>query len=385
MKQKKVCVVITARASYSRIKTALLALKAHEEIDLQIVVAASAMIDRFGSAIEVIEKDGFHIDARVYNIVESNSLTGQAKTTGLGIIELSTVFDNLKPDCALTIADRYETMATAIAASYLNIPLVHIQGGEVTGNIDEKVRHAITKLADLHLVSTSKARERVIKMGENPQMVFNTGCPSIDLAKLVYEKDQPLFSVYDQYGGVGNKPSYEDGYVIVMQHPVTSEFELSRSHIEITLEAIHSLKRPTFWFWPNVDGGTDGTSKGIRIFRETNDNHQIHFFKNMTPEDFLSLLKHADCIVGNSSVGIRESSYMGVPSVDIGSRQGGREKGKNVMEVAYDVQKIKEAVSDQIKHSHYQSEHIYGDGEAGSKIADLIASTQISFSKKLMY
>jgi UDP-hydrolysing UDP-N-acetyl-D-glucosamine 2-epimerase len=190
---RKIAVVITARPSYSRVKTVLAALKKHPELELQLIVAASALLDRYGSAVNYIEKDGFEIAAKVFNVLEGENLTAAAKTTGIGILELSTVFDNLRPDIVVTVADRFETMATAISASYMNIPLAHIQGGEVTGNIDEKVRHAITKLADYHFVASENAKQRVIQLGENPEMIFNTGCPSIDIAQVVAQKNSTRF------------------------------------------------------------------------------------------------------------------------------------------------------------------------------------------------
>ena len=168
MSQKRViAVVVTARPSYSRVKTVLEAINQHPDLELKLIVAASALLDRYGSAVNYIEKDGFKIAAKVFNVLEGENLAAAAKTTGIGILELSSVFDNLKPDIVVTVADRFETMATAIAASYMNIPLAHIQGGEVTGNIDEKVRHAITKLADYHFVASESAIERVIKLGED--------------------------------------------------------------------------------------------------------------------------------------------------------------------------------------------------------------------------
>ncbi|MBL4708657.1 MAG: UDP-N-acetylglucosamine 2-epimerase (hydrolyzing) [Flavobacteriales bacterium] len=388
MSRKKVCVVITARASYSRFRSALTAINEHSDLDLFLVVSSSALLNKFGSAAEVIESDGFTIGAKVYNALESgNNLIGQAKTTGLGIIELSNVFNNEKPDYVVTIADRYETMATAIAASYMNIPLIHIQGGEVTGNIDEKVRHSITKLADLHLVSTELAKERVLKLGEQADRVCITGCPSIDIADEVNESEsiQKSFDIYKKYGGVGSSPDYSEGYLVVMQHSVASEYEQSQQHIEETLQAISTIGMPTFWFWPNMDVGTDGISKGIRIERELNELENIHFFKNMEPVDFLVLLKNSKCIVGNSSVGIRECSFLGVPTVNIGSRQGGRERGPNVMDVDYVHQEIEEAIYKQLEHGPYSTSTLYGEGNAGVKIADVIAQIDLTTTKKLSY
>src|ERR687897_3786120 len=186
--KRKICVVVTARPSYSRIRSALRAIQDHPDLELQLVVAASALLERYGSAIQAIEHDGFVPKARVYMVLEGENLVTSAKSTGLGLVELATVFDNLQPDAVVTVADRYETLATAVAASYMNLPVVHVQGGEVTGSIDEKVRHAVTKLSNLHLVSTSLARERVIRLGEDPKMVVVTGCPSIDIAAAVVAK-----------------------------------------------------------------------------------------------------------------------------------------------------------------------------------------------------
>jgi UDP-hydrolysing UDP-N-acetyl-D-glucosamine 2-epimerase len=377
--------VITARASYARIKTALTAIDQHDHLELLLIVAASAVLDRYGSAIEVIEKDGFKITARVFNVIEGGDLLGQAKTTGLGIIELSNVISGLAPDVVVTIADRYETMATAISAAYLNIPLVHIQGGEVSGNIDEKVRHAITKLSDLHLVSTTEAQERVIKMGEVPERVIVTGCPSIDLAKEVAGNGQLDFDPYEKYGGVGAAPEVKDGYLIVMQHPVTTEYQAARKQIEETLSAVYRSRKTTLWFWPNVDAGSDGTSNGIRAFREKHVINFMHFFKNMEPLDFLKVLKNCACLIGNSSVGLREAAYLGVPSINIGTRQHRRSRATNVIDVDYDRTAIERALEDQLRHGAYPQSTLYGAGDAGKKIADLIASTEIQSAKFLTY
>jgi UDP-hydrolysing UDP-N-acetyl-D-glucosamine 2-epimerase len=354
-------------------------------LELQLVVASSALLERYGSAINYIEKDGFNITAKVFNVLEGENLTAAAKTTGLGILELSTVFNNIKPDIVVTIADRFETMSTAIAAAYMNIPLAHIQGGEVTGNIDEKVRHSITKLADYHFVSTQGARERVIRLGEDPAFVFNTGCPSIDLAHLIHNTRVLSFDPYEKYGGVGSKPGLENGYIVVLQHPVTNEYEDSRKHIDETLYAIKDISLPVLWFWPNVDAGADATSSGIRAFREKYNPRNIHFFKNMEGDDFLVLLMHSKCLVGNSSVGIRECAYMGVPVVNIGSRQNKRERGNNVKDVKYDRIKIKEAIEAWINKGSVKKSDIYGNGHAGNRISELLATVPLKFHKTITY
>ncbi len=386
MNRRKICVVITARPSYARVKTALTAIKEHPDLELQLVVAGSALLDRYGNAVNVIEEDGFEITEKVYNVLEGETPTAMAKTTGLALMELANVFYNIKPDVVVSIADRFETIATSIAASYQNIPLAHIQGGEVTGNIDEKVRHANTKLADIHLVASDDAGERVIRMGEDPAYVINTGCPSIDLAKEVLDNPTLDFDPIEKYGGVGEIGDWKNrGYIVVMQHPVTTEYADSRAHVEATLKAVDALGIPTFWFWPNVDAGADGTSTGIRAYREIHSPKNIHFFKNMQPQDFLRLIKNAKVLVGNSSVGIRESSYLGIPVVNIGTRQHGRRRGKNVIDCDYNQKEIMQAIKKHIEHGHYASEYIYGDGMAGVKIAETLATIPLRFHKTITY
>lgn len=385
MKKRKICVIITARPSYSRVRTALIAINNHPELELQLVVAASALLDRYGSTINYIEADGFKIAEKVYMIIEGATLTSSAKTTGIGIMELATTFDNLKPDMVCTIGDRYETMATAIAASYMNIPLVHIQGGEVTGNIDEKVRHAITKLSDLHLVSNDDAKQRLIKMGEYEDKIHITGCPSIDIAKMVLDQPELDFDPCNKYGGVGKYIDTTKDYIVVMQHPVTTEFEMAKSQAESLIKIVHELDMPVFWFWPNPDAGSDGTSSALRTHREENPDNHIRFFKNLEGADFLKLLYHSKCLIGNSSVGIRECSYLGIPVVNIGSRQNRRLRGKNVIDTDYNQENLRNAILKQVNHGHYPIENLYGNGHAGTAIADVLVNAGTEIKKVISY
>ena len=385
MKKRKICVVVTARPSYSRIRTALQAIAGHGDLELQLVVAASALLDRYGSAIQSIERDGFPIVARVYMVLEGENLVTSAKSTGIGLSELATVFDNIKPDAVVTVADRYETLATAVAASYMNIPLVHVQGGEVTGSIDEKVRHSVTKLSNLHLVSTKLAGERVKKLGEDPATVHVTGCPSIDIAAEVAARPAMDFDPFVKYGGVGPTTDLSKGYLVVMQHPVTTEYEEARKQVDETLYAVRDFGLPVLWFWPNVDAGSDGTSKGIRVFREKEAPANFHLFRNMFPEDFLRLLCGATAIVGNSSVAIRECSYLGVPAVNIGTRQLGRERGHNVIDVGHDRREISSAIGAHITSGKPKRDLLYGDGRAGERIADCLSRAELTIEKRLTY
>lgn len=386
MTKRKVCVVITARPSYARIKTAMEAIRDHKGLELQLVVAASALLDRYGNAVKVIEAEGFKIDRTVYMIVEGENLVTSAKSTGFGLAELATVFNDLKPDAVVTIADRYETLATSIAAAYMNIPLVHVQGGEVTGSIDEKTRHANTKLADLHLVSCQPARVRVEKLGERLGSIHVTGCPSIDLARLAMEQEpRDIAALAARYTGVGAVLDLKQPYLVVMQHPVTTEYLEARQHAVETIEAIDGLGLQTLWFWPNVDAGSDGTSKAIRTARELGRLRNAHFYKNMTPSDFLSVLINSRGIVGNSSVAIRECSFLGVPAVNIGSRQMRRDRGRNVIDAGYDRIQIAKAIRSMWEPKERLRDTIYGDGYAGKRIADVLATAHLDISKVLTY
>ena len=381
--KRKVCIVVNSRANYGRIKTVLRALQNHPGIELQLIVGASALLHRFGDVRRTIEADGFSINGTVYSIIEGENPTTMAKSTGLAIIELSTMFENLKPDVVLTVADRFETLATAIAASYMNIPLAHTQGGEVTGSIDESVRHAITKLAHIHFPATKLAAENVIRLGEDPATVYWTGCPAMDL---IHESDRNLpDDIFIRYKGVGPDLDSSKPFIVVLQHPVTTEYGNGYAQIQETIKAIENVRMQTVWLWPNVDAGSDDVSKGLRIFRETKQPDYIHFFKNFSPEDYVRLIANCACQVGNSSSALREGSFLGIPAVNIGTRQGGRECGENVLHVGYDGYEIERAILLQLKHGHYTGTNVFGDGKAGMKIAEILANAQFKIQKRLHY
>ena len=320
--------------------------------------------------------------------MEGDNPATMAKSTGLAIIELSNLFTNIRPDIVLTVADRFETIATAISSSYMNIPLVHTQGGEVTGSIDESVRHAVTKLSNLHFPSTLNAKQNVLRMGEDKKTVFLTGCPSIDLAKKQYSirNKIQISKILKDVRGVGNLKKLVKDYIVVLQHPVTTEYKNTKNNILQTVKAIHKLGKPTIWFWPNIDAGNDLISKEIRKFREKYNPKNIFFIKNLSPENFLNVIIKSNCIVGNSSVAIRECSYLGVPAVNIGTRQGGREHGKNVIHTNYNQTKIINAINYQLRKKRYKGSKIFGDGSSGLKIVKILEKYKFeNLQKRLKY
>jgi len=384
MKNKqKVCIVVASRANYGRIKSVMTAIKNHPDLELQLVVGASALLYRFGKVIDIIRQDGFEPNAVVYFVVEGENPITMAKSTGLAIIELATIFGNLNPDIVLSVADRYETIATAIAASYMNIPVAHTQGGEITGSIDESVRHAISKLSHIHFPATQKSAANLIRMGEHPSTVYNTGCPSLDIVSNLDLHLPP--DIFQRYGGVGAKLDQTKPYIMVLQHPVTTEYGEGLEQINETLKAVFEIGMQTVWLWPNVDAGSDEISKGLRVFREKHKPEKLHFFRNFAVEDYNRVLSNAKCIIGNSSSGIREGAFLGTPAVNIGTRQQGREHGKNVVNVVYKAKVIQEAIQFQVEHGHYNRSTLYGDGNAGERIAGLLAGSEITLQKQLAY
>ncbi|THB65930.1 MAG: UDP-N-acetylglucosamine 2-epimerase (hydrolyzing) [Gammaproteobacteria bacterium] len=380
----KVCVVVASRANYGRIKYVMKALDESDEIELQLVVGASTLLDRFGKAINVIKEDGFEPNKAIYYTVEGETLLTQAKSTGLGVIELATAFDELKPDYVVSVADRFETMSTAIAATYLNIPLIHLQGGEVSGNIDDRVRHAITKLADFHFVATEQSKERVIKMGENENSVFNFGCPAMDVianADLSIDND-----IMSRYGGVGVSIDWTKPYILMIEHPVTTSYGDGFMQVNELLQALLEFKDyQKVVLWPNADAGGEDVSKGIRVFRENNMSENFHFYKNFSPEDYIRVLANASCAVGNSSSFLREGSFLGMPAVVVGDRQNNREHGENVAFANYERTDIISKLQGQLGHGKHEPSDLFGKGNAGQLIAEIIPSLKPTVLKPITY
>ena len=380
MRKKKVCVVVNSRANYGRIKSFLSAVREHPDLELMLIVGASAMLYRFGSVIDIIRRDGFEPVSTVYSILEGETPSTMAKSTGLGILELATQFENLKPDVVLTVADRFETLATAVAASYMNIPLAHTQGGELTGSIDDSVRHAITKLAHVHFPATEEAGKLLEQMGENPARIFVTGCPAMDLAAEACRDN--CDNLFQKYGGTGKPLDWDQPFLVVLQHPVTTEYDEAFRQTTETLEAVRRLNMQTAWFWPNVDAGSDAVAKVLRMFIANNGDAPFHFYRNFSPEDYVRLINRCACIVGNSSSGIREGAFLGTPCVNIGSRQRQRKRGENVRDVDHDADAIYESIRLQLEHGRYESDTLYGDGTAGVKMAEILADNPIDIEKQ---
>lgn len=385
MSKRKVCVIITTRGNYAKMKSVMRAIKAREQMELQVVVGGGATLPKYGNIVGSLNGGEFDINHSVHFLVEGENPLTMAKSAGLAIIEFSSIFENLKPDVVMVIADRFECLSIAMAAGYMNIPLAHVEGGEVSGSIDESVRHAITKLSHLHFPATAEAAERIKRLGEDPASIFTVGCTSLDVISELDLNDLSGIERVQQTVGVGALLDTSQPYLVVIQHPVTTEYRDNLAHVNETLQAVHEVRMNTFWIWPNMDAGSDGVSKGIRTFREHHRPDYMHLFKSLPIELYAPLLKNAACIVGNSSSGIREAAFLGVPTVNIGSRQMGRQRGANVVDVDYDRRQIAEAIRAQVAHGPYPPDHLYGNGKAGERIANILATYQFRLQKRIHY
>jgi UDP-hydrolysing UDP-N-acetyl-D-glucosamine 2-epimerase len=383
---RKVCIVVGSRANYSSIKSVMRAVRDDSRLELQLIVGASALLDRFGSVIDVIEADGFQADAKVTMIVEGETPGTMAKSTGLGLLELPTLLELLKPGVVVSVGDRFETIATAIAAAYMNIPVAHTMGGEISGTIDESIRHAVTKLAHLHFPANRQAADRIVRMGEDPSTVHVVGCPRIDLVAEIVERDGALESTdWLEREGAGAVIRLDEPYLLVTQHPVTTEYGQGEAQIAETVAALQDLHMPTIMLWPNADAGSEDTARGMRKFREKHRPEYIRFYKNFPIETWIRLMLGCACVVGNSSAPIREGAFIGVPAVNIGTRQHGRDRGPNVVDVGYNRGEIAAAVRSQLRHGRYPSNNLYGDGKAGGRIASVLAEAPVKVQKRLAY
>ncbi len=384
--KRKICVFIGGRANYSSIKSALVAIKAHPELTLQVVLGGSGLVDKYGDLERILIADGFPIDEKVYMQVEGDRPNAMVKTAGLGMLGFADAFERLGPDFVVVIGDRYEVMAATIAAAYMNIRVAHTMGGEVTGTIDESIRHAITKFAHVHFPANRESGERIEKLGEKKDSIFVVGCPRIDTVKKILDENPRVpTEIYSSEGGVGPEFDLTKPFLLISQHPVTTEYEEAKDQITETIAACVETGLPILILWPNADAGSEGLSTGIRRYREKYPEAKIHAFKNLPIPLYVRLMKNTACLVGNSSSGIREGAFIGTPCVNIGTRQNGRERGSNVIDVPAERGAILEAVKKQIAHGPYPSEPIYGDGHAGEKIADILSKVEVEIQKRITY
>lgn len=371
---------ITARPSFSRIESVLRVLQASSEVELTVLVSCSALAAEYGEISKIIKAKGYEI-CELHTLAHGDGYQDVCTTAGETLKQVGVYLANNRPDFLITVADRFETLSVAAAAANQNIPIIHIQGGEISGNIDERIRHSVTKLSDYHFVATQKARLRLIAMGENPSNVFNYGCPSLDLVR-----NMPLMSrseTISKINAAGNGYSLdvEDEFLVCLAHPETEEVGSNAEYFSQLLTALKFLNMPTIYFWPNMDIDSRRASKVIRQFREFEESqYRVRFVKNVESDLFLNLVKNSRCLIGNSSAGLREAGFLGAAVVNIGQRQRGRERDGNVVDCQWGWEEIVSAVNSQLSAA-YEPSLLYGDGSSGKKIADRMISLPLPEAK----
>lgn len=381
--KRRVAVVLVDRANYGRLESVMHALAQRDDVELLTIVGGTMVLERFGRPINVVKSAGFRVDAEIYQELEGSTPATMAKSVGFGVTEYANAFHRLQPDMVVLIGDRYEAFAAAIAAAYMNICMVHFQGGEVSGSIDESARHAITKLAHYHIPSTQRAAEYITQMGEKAETVLTIGCPSSDLAK---DLDLSLDSSLINNMGAGKNICLNEPYLLSVYHPTTTEYGSEGQQIDDLLSGLESIRMPTVMLWPNIDAGSDRIAKRIRLFRDSvADDPFLRVITNLEPLNYLKLLASADCAVGNSSSFVRDAGFFGTPVVLVGRRQLFRERDIHVIKTDIDRKAISEAIQSQLSHGRYSPSTLYGDGQVASRAAEAIAKAPLYIQKSLDY
>jgi UDP-hydrolysing UDP-N-acetyl-D-glucosamine 2-epimerase len=366
----RVLVILTARPSWAKLEPVCRALKARPDVELQILTCASALVERYGHVEKILEHQGYTVTDRVYSTLEADTGESAASETGHLVIGLAAAVRRLRPDVALVCADRHEVLGAAQAVAYQHIRLAHLQGGERSGSIDDKIRDSITALADDHFPATELAAFRVYSLTGRSERIHRTGCPSIDTARSAAGAE-PVTSL--ELGGSGSDIDLGQPFLVVLQHPDTRTAGDAEAEMTETLAGCAQVVLPRIVFWPGQDAGMAGISKAIRTWKDRHPGQIWRTVRNLPPERFLKLLTQAAVLVGNSSAGIRESSYLGVPVVNVGHRQHGRERARNVLDVPCERERIHIAIREQLSHGRYPSSTLYGAGDAGVKIAEVLA------------
>lgn len=379
---RKICVVLVDRANYGRLKPVMHALQDHSGIQLQTVCAGTMVLERFQQPVNVVRNHGFPVDSEIYLELEGSTPTTMAKSVGIGVMEFASEFQRLKPDIVLIIGDRYEALSAVLAAAFMNLCIAHIQGGEVSGSIDESTRHAISKYAHYHFPSTQRAADYLVRMGERPDTILGIGCPSSDIARSI-DLHAPMDVINARGSGIAidiNQP-----YLLALFHPTTTEFGHESEDMTEVLHALERIAMPTLLLWPNIDAGSDHISKQIRVFR---DQHKVGWMRaitNLTPEDYIRVLARSACAIGNSSSFVRDSSHFGAPVVLVGHRQDGRETDINVIRCEAARDDIEKSIRTHLAHGPYRPGTLYGDGKVSVRIAQALEKAPLYVQKRLHY
>lgn len=370
--KRRIGVVTTSRADYSHLYWPLRELAAHPEVDLGVFVLGAHLSPQFGNTIGEIERDGFPIQARIECLLSSDSDTGMAKTIGVAILGLADALTAWRPDLLLLIADRYEMLAPAAVALALRIPIAHIEGGEISqGAIDDQVRNALTKLAHIHFTSTPGAHRRVIAMGEEPWRVHHAGAPSLDHLR---RSQIPTRAVLEVHLGL----TLQTPSILVAYHPVTI-LKDTTAEADTLFAALAQTAGQLLFVYPNADAGSYALIERTNALAATRPH--THIFVNLDPITYWSLLGNVDAMVGNSSSGIMEAASFALPTVNVGMRQQGRERARNVIDAPAETRAILAAIQRALDPDFREGlrgmANPYGDGTAAATIARVLTTVPL--------
>lgn len=375
--KRKIAVITGTRADYGIYYSVLKAIEKHENLELALIVCGMHLCPEFGMTVNAIEKDGFPIADRLETILASDTGAAMAKSIGITLVSLTQSLERIKPDIVLVLGDRGEMIAGALAAIHMNIPIAHIHGGEVTGTVDESIRHAVTKLSHIHLATTEDSRKRIISMGEREENVYVVGAPGID-----YIKNTEYLPREEVLKRLNLK---NDKIFIMTQHPVTTERDLVQWQVKQTLDAVVEMGIQTIISYPNSD---NGGREIIRVIEEYRAKYNfLKVFKNLSQVEYLSLLNIADAMIGNSSSGIIEAPSFKLPVINIGTRQEGRLRACNVIDVGYKKEEILKGINKALDDAEYMGKlreciNPYGDGNSGMRIAKILS--EVNIDRKLI-
>ncbi len=379
---RRVCVVLVDRANYGRLKPVMQAIEDKPELELQVIAAGTMVLERFGQPVEVVRRDGFRIDSEIFMELEGSTPSTMAKSVGFGVVEFAGELKRLAPHFVLLIGDRYEALAASVAAAFMNIPVVHMQGGEVSGSIDESTRHAITKFSQYHYPATRRAADFILRMGEHEETVLGIGCPSSDIALGL---DLSLDPSVINGRGSGAVIDVDKPFLLVVFHPTTTTYGAEGEQMTELLAALANAGTQTVLLWPNIDAGSDHISKAIRVFRDKVDAGWLRAITNLVPEQYLRVLGTAAVAVGNSSSFVRDAGFFGTPVVLVGDRQNGRERDVHVTQVAPRQKDIASAIERQLAHGRYEPSTLYGHGNVSNDLAEKLTHIDPYIQKTLSF
>ncbi len=381
---RNICIVLTTRGNYAKMRSTMEAISTHPDLTLQVVVGGALLDAGYGDYRPTIKADGFRIDDALDYIAEGKTLDSVAESSGRCTQAMGAVLARLQPDYLMVIADRYEALAIALAALCRNVRIAHLEGGEVSGSIDERIRHAITKLAHIHFPANSEAAERILRMGERRESIHAFGTPSLDQLARVDLGDRAALQDFIDERGAGGAVDVSGDYVVVSQHPVVTEYGDAERQYQETARAARELGLPVVWVLPNDEAGATEVAAPLAELA-ADGGPPIRTLGSLTFSHYARLLAHARCLIGNSSSGIREGAFLGVPVVNVGTRQQGRQRGRNVIDVTCAAPEILAAARRQIAHGRYPQDPVYGDGHSGERIAEVLAAVWPPLDKTIAY